>query len=54
MVHETLSPKYPTQKRADGVTHVAESLLSKCEALNSNPNTAKKKKKRQFFCGLVL
>jgi hypothetical protein len=32
------------QKKADEVAHVVECLSSKCEALNSNPTTAKKKK----------
>jgi hypothetical protein len=31
--------------RATGVAQVAEQLCSKCEALSSNPSTAKKKKK---------
>jgi hypothetical protein len=42
---QTLSRKHPTQKRAAGVAQVVESLPSKCEALGSNPHTAKKKKK---------
>jgi hypothetical protein len=42
MVQETLSKKYPTQKRAGGVAQAVECLPSKCEALNSNPSTAKK------------
>jgi hypothetical protein len=42
IVCETLSQKYPTQNRAGGVV---ECLSSKCEALSSNPSTAKKKKK---------
>jgi hypothetical protein len=32
-VGETLSPKYPTQKRAGGVAQVVECLHSKHEAL---------------------
>jgi hypothetical protein len=36
---ETLSQKYPTQKRAGGVAQVVEHLPSKCEALSSNPST---------------
>jgi hypothetical protein len=43
IVHGTLSLKYPTQKRAGGVTHVAELLPSMCKALSSNPSTAKNK-----------
>jgi hypothetical protein len=31
---------------ADGVAQVVERLLSKCEALSSNSNATKKKKKR--------
>jgi hypothetical protein len=31
--------------RTEGITQVIESLASKCEALSSNPSTAKKKKK---------
>jgi hypothetical protein len=34
---------------AGGVAQVEEHLPSKCEALSSNPNTAKGKKKRQAF-----
>jgi hypothetical protein len=37
--------KKKSQKRAGGVAQVVELLPSKCEALSSNPNTAKKKKK---------
>jgi hypothetical protein len=36
-----------TQTRAGGVVQVVEYLPSKCEALNSNPSTAKKKKKKE-------
>jgi hypothetical protein len=39
IVHETLSRKYPTQKRAGRVTQVVECLPSKCEALSSHPTT---------------
>jgi hypothetical protein len=46
MVYETLSQKYPMQKRADGVTQVVERLPSKCQALSLNPSTTKKKKVR--------
>jgi hypothetical protein len=42
IVRETLSQKYLTKKKAG---RVVECLLSKCEALSSNPNTTKKKKK---------
>jgi hypothetical protein len=40
----TLSQKYPTQKRAAGVTQVVEHLPSKREAHSSNPSAAKKKR----------
>jgi hypothetical protein len=33
--------------RAGGVAQMIECLLSKCEALRSNPSTAKKKKKER-------
>jgi hypothetical protein len=33
-------------KRAGGMVQVAECLPSKCEAVSSNPSTAKKKKKK--------
>jgi hypothetical protein len=33
------------KERASGVTQVIECLPSKCEALSSNPSTAKKKVK---------
>jgi hypothetical protein len=39
---ETLSQKYPTQKRASGVAQVVEHLPSKLEALTSNSSTLKK------------
>jgi hypothetical protein len=42
IVHEILSRKYPTQKRAGGVTHVVEYLPSNSEVLSSNPNTVPK------------
>jgi hypothetical protein len=41
--HKTLAEKQPRQKRA-----VVESMLSKCEALSSNPSTAKKKEKEMY------
>jgi hypothetical protein len=41
---ETLSQKYPTQKRAGRVAQVA-CLTSKYEALSANHSTTKKKKK---------
>jgi hypothetical protein len=44
-VSETLTGKYPTPKKAGRVAQVVEHLPRKCEALNSNPSTAKKKKK---------
>jgi hypothetical protein len=43
-VHETLSQKKPTQKRAGGVDQVVEPLPTMCEALSSNPLTTKKTK----------
>jgi hypothetical protein len=46
IVHETISQKNPTQKRAGGVTQVVEHLPSKHKALSSNPSIAKKKKKK--------
>jgi hypothetical protein len=36
---ETLSQKYPTQKRAGGVAQVVEWLPSKQEAMSLNPST---------------
>jgi hypothetical protein len=39
IVLETLSQKYPTQKRAGGVAQVVECLPSKGEALSLNPST---------------
>jgi hypothetical protein len=44
---ETLSQKYPTQKRGSGVIQVVEHLPSKHEPLSSNSRTAKKKKKKK-------
>jgi hypothetical protein len=41
---ETLSQKYPAQKRTGGVTHVAELLPSRHEALNSKPSTSENQK----------
>jgi hypothetical protein len=41
---ETLSQKYPTEKKAGRVAQVVKYEPSKCEALSSNPNTTKKKK----------
>jgi hypothetical protein len=43
---KTLSQKYPTQKWAGRVAQVVQCLPGKCEALSSNPNTTKKKKKK--------
>jgi hypothetical protein len=43
IVHKTLSQKYSTQNRASDVAQVGKHLPYKCEALNSNPNTIKKK-----------
>jgi hypothetical protein len=42
-VNETLSQKYPTQKRAGKVAQVVEHLPNKREAPSSNPTMAKKK-----------
>jgi hypothetical protein len=44
IVHETLSRKLPNQKKVGGLAQVVELLPSKYEALNSNPNTAKRNK----------
>jgi hypothetical protein len=44
---ETLSQKYSTQNRAGGVTQVIQCLPNKCEALSSNPSTAKQRKKKE-------
>jgi hypothetical protein len=52
---ESLSWKYPTQKRAGGVVQVVEHLPSKCEALSSNPITAKNKQiKSKLLCHCCL
>jgi hypothetical protein len=50
---ETLSCKYPTQKRAGKVAQVVEHLSSKCETLNSNPPKKTKKQKKKKGGGLV-
>jgi hypothetical protein len=47
IVHETLSQKHPSQKRAGGTAQVVECLPGKGEALKSNTNTAKKKRRRR-------
>jgi hypothetical protein len=47
IVWETLSQKYPIEKRAGGVTKVAEHLPSK-HVLHSNPSTATKKEKKKM------
>jgi hypothetical protein len=44
---ETLSRKKPSHKRAGGVAPGAECLFGKHEAVISNPNTAKKRKKKK-------
>jgi hypothetical protein len=50
IVLQALFQKNPSQKkRAGGVTHGAEHLPSKCEALSSNPSTKKKKAVCQRF-----
>jgi hypothetical protein len=41
-VHRTLSQKYPNTNQSCGVVQVVEGLLSKHEALNSNPGAPKK------------
>jgi primosomal protein N'' len=45
-VHETLSQKYPTnkKKKTDGMAQVVEHLSSKYKALSSNSTTTKIKK----------
>jgi hypothetical protein len=47
IVCETLSQKYSTQKRADGVAQVVEYLPSNGVAPSSNPSTTKKRKKNK-------
>jgi hypothetical protein len=47
-VCETLSQKYPTQKRAGGIAQVIEYLISKCKALSSNSSAAKRNENE--FC----
>jgi hypothetical protein len=42
-----LISKIKKAKRAEGEVQEVEYLSSKCEALSSNPSTAKKKKKRK-------
>jgi hypothetical protein len=49
IVLETLSQKYPTQKRAGRVAQVVESLPSKQEAPSSNPSTTKKQNKNPYL-----
>jgi hypothetical protein len=39
--------KNPTQNRTGGVAQAGERLLSKREALSSNPNILKKKRRRR-------
>jgi hypothetical protein len=41
---KTLSQKFLTQKKAGGVVQVVECLLSKCEALSSQPIITPQKK----------
>jgi hypothetical protein len=50
IVHEILSQKYPIQKLLVEwlKAHVVQRLLSKCEALSSNPNSTKKEGKINF------
>jgi hypothetical protein len=40
---ETLSQKYPKQKRTDKVAQVVEHLSSKCEVLSSNSSSQNRK-----------
>jgi hypothetical protein len=49
IVQETLSKKYPTQKRASGVAEVVKHLPSKCEALSPNPSAAPPQEKPNNF-----
>jgi hypothetical protein len=42
IVHETLFPKYPTQKRAGEVAQVVACLTSKHKALSSNSSIGRK------------
>jgi hypothetical protein len=42
IVLETVSQKYPTQKRTGGVTQVVECLPNKCAALSSSSSIEKK------------
>jgi hypothetical protein len=44
IVCKTLSWKYPTQNRPDGVAQLVEHLPSKSEVLSSNPSTYLKTK----------
>jgi hypothetical protein len=43
IVWETLSQKYPAQKKAGRVTQGVEHLPSKCDALSSKPITSQNK-----------
>jgi hypothetical protein len=45
-MREALSKNKTRAKNAGGMTQVVEHLLSNCEALNSNPSTTKKRKKK--------
>jgi hypothetical protein len=54
IVHETLSQKHPTQKRASRVAQGVERLPSKYENLNSNPSTTKKKSQVEYSITTVL
>jgi hypothetical protein len=53
IILKTLSLKYP-KHRADGVAQVTECLLSKPEALSSNPTTAKKNQKNKKLFPLSI
>jgi hypothetical protein len=54
IVHETLSWKYPTQKRAGRVAQVVEHLPSKREAAEFKPHYHPKKKVRKKKCTLLI
>jgi hypothetical protein len=48
---QTLSQKYPTQKRAGGMPQVVGCLPSKCVAISNSINrNLKKKKKKKLWC----
>jgi hypothetical protein len=47
-------PKIPKAKRTGDVAQVVEHLPSKCKALSSNPNTAKKQNKNKKTKNLLF